>query len=240
MSVRTAHARSTALLAFASLTAFAAPASAGYLAPTTDPTPAPAYLAPEGLKIVIPSNPTAGPRKYVGHVTLIRREIGPPPVVSPDTGNVHFTSFFDIFADITFDDGVTYTRAQDLNFPIEFDFLPVIPPTPPAVPGTIEYKVKPKPTIQKPIILFTDGLANRTIKIRETPGSNSEGTFRTIFTSSQGPYQITSSLDYYVDLSLDNGQTWITTDAPLRLTAVPEPTSLATLLLALPLITRRR
>ena len=103
------------------------------------------------------------------------------------------------------------------------------------MPDVLAFDAAVKTSRPKVIILLTDGEANSALRFSPTLPSTGK-----LFTSSQGPYQISSFFDVFVELSLDGGANWDPTDAPLRLTAVPEPTALSLLLPALLLARRPR
>lgn len=218
------------LLSLAALTlVVTAPFTRADFLSETVPAIAPAYSSSKGMKIPIPDEVKA--RKYVGHVTLIRREIAPVLIANPDNGGWTGVATFDLLADVTFDDGQTYLPAHASDIRINFEFTPVIPPS---APDTTEYLLAAHLIGSRDIILVLPGTPNIEIRTSPTPGPG------LLLTSSQGPYQISSFFDIFTELSLDNGQTFTPTDAPLRLTAVPEPSSFVLLPLWMHALLRRR
>jgi hypothetical protein len=76
-------------------------------------------------------------------------------------------------------------------------------------------------------------------KVRESPTLASTG--EAIITDiGGGLYRIDSFFDVFTELSLDNGQTWIPSDGPARLSLVPAPGTAALLGLGGLMATRRR
>lgn len=171
-----------------------------------------------------------------------------PAVFQTPGGTFHIDSFFDIFTELQ------RVPPPQLGVPPQIDsFFDVFTEL------SMSVDQQPPSVFQLPMqcaistaCLSDDGttrffdtemlsldLSSGAFRIRESPTRPSRGQ-TTITDIGGGMFHIDSFFDVFTELSLDGGQTWMPSTGSMRLTGVPEPTTLGVLAGAAMILIRRR
>ncbi len=193
--------------------AFAAPVHADTVQPT-DVLPVPRYgTDPMSVDYAVGGGHTITSMKLT--LTDASNDQVAPPVFP-----IPVVSFFDVFAEITID-GNVYT-ATGL--------------------GGVQIDATLTPGVFNTELISLDisgGTLPAGFQLQESPSDASTGT-TTETPAGGGYFHIDSFFDVFTELSIDGGTSWTPGSSPMHVTAIPEPTALATMGLGLLALVRRR
>lgn len=168
------------------------------------------FITLSGSAIPVDSVYTIAAITYPGHtVSTGEMTLNGPSVDLVNSGGT-FSSFFDVFFDVSIDGGPTTHLSGTVT--VQTD------QTSPSSTGTFQTE------------MLSMNLSGGGILLRESPTLASTGQ-STVTSGSGGTYRIDSFFDVFTELSLDGGNTWLPqTSAPAHAaltSANPEPASLA-------------
>jgi hypothetical protein len=153
---------------------------------------------PIAIAVPIPAVPIVIEQMQLGGIN--------PPAPVPLPGGT-FDSFFDIFTEISLDGGTTWEGNR--SFHIEIEALPQSGSVTPFELSVLGFDPVPI-------------TASAVLRLDPNRPSTGQITFTEI---GGGLYQVDSFFDIFTELSVDGGNTWIPSSAPLHLEMLPEPST---------------
>lgn len=176
--------------------------------------PSPAYQTDPGLPLIYANGIMA--KNTVFTATSDRALANPG-------GPFTIDSFFDIFTEVSTDGGGTWMPMTASNVLAQIAYMPT-------VLGVQDYDAE---------VLLLNGNLPVGVMIRESPTRASRGR-TTIASLGVADYDCDSFFDIFTEISLDGGQSWAPSQAPLHLMGTPEPATLSLLAVGGALLAWRR
>lgn len=132
-------------------------------------------------------------------------------------GSYQISSFFDVFTEISLDDGNTWSPTSPETSPLQFQATASAPV--PSPDGGMTFDTE--------MLSLSLDTVFPPIRIRESPSLQSRGIVITKPGSTGGTTRIEGFFDVFTELSMDGGQTWTpaASASQIQISAVPLPTT---------------